>query len=158
MGNFFNFADISNFLSPDGMSLADFANVVMSTPGPSDGTCSGPGETGCLATDILIIGNSSGGSVAITHDDGASLYGPYPTVVFENPDPTVAVTDSGTLAPGTFDLFYAEDNGAPSVLQMDLNGTPFTSVPEPLTLSLFGAGIAGAAAAMRRRRKANKTA
>jgi len=37
------------------------------------------------------------------------------------------------------------------------SGTPI-GVPEPLTLSIFGASLAGAAAAMRRRRKANKTA
>jgi len=42
------------------------------------------------------------------------------------------------------------------------NGTPLTqfsvSAPEPLTLSVFGATLAGAAAAMRRRRKVSKPA
>jgi PEP-CTERM motif len=39
----------------------------------------------------------------------------------------------------------------------DITGTSSGAVPEPLTLSLFGGGLAGAAA-MRRRRRANKAA
>jgi hypothetical protein len=44
-------------------------------------------------------------------------------------------------------------NGNPTGLAIDTGATPPTRVPEPITLSLFGAGLAGAAA-MRRRKKA----
>lgn len=41
----------------------------------------------------------------------------------------------------------------PNDLAFTLNDTPISNVPEPITLSLFGAGLAGAVA-MRRRKKA----
>ncbi len=55
----------------------------------------------------------------------------------------------------TIDVFFADRHVVQSELAFDANVTIFPrteSVPEPLTLSLFGAGLAGAAA-MRRRKK-----
>jgi len=59
---------------------------------------------------------------------------------------------------GTFVLGQSSSFGGSYIEAADFKAVGTSSVPEPLTLSLFGAGVAGAAAAMRRRRKANKAA
>ena len=87
------------------------------------------------------------------HDDGLQLQ-IGSILVIDAPGPTSFTTTPATYTGPTgtfsFDLVYGECCGAPADLGIAL---PFeSSVPEPLTLSLFGAGLAGAAA-MRRRRK-----
>jgi hypothetical protein len=54
---------------------------------------------------------------------------------------------------GNIDLsFISDDLGGP--YGAVVGGVSVASVPEPVTLSLFGAGLAGVAAMRRRRRKA----
>jgi hypothetical protein len=67
---------------------------------------------------------------------------------------------SGILSagPNTLELFYAdiEQTGAAltfGVTTEGITGAPPTGVPEPLTLGIFGAGLAGVAALRRRKRK-----
>jgi PEP-CTERM motif len=82
---------------------------------------------GATQTDFQDIGNCNGCTVSVVGNDITTLY-----------------LDNGS------DSVYSWEFG---LYQLD-----FTSaVPEPLTLSLFGAGLLGAAG-MRRRRKANKAA
>jgi hypothetical protein len=52
--------------------------------------------------------------------------------------PTTAALSSLMIGPGTYDLWYAEVNGLPAVLQA--TATPLAT-PLPATLSLFAGGL-----------------
>jgi hypothetical protein len=95
------------------------------------------------------------------HDDGISLFlagtetttctiasCPGDLLPTSAAQPTTARTDSVGIAPGTYDLWFAEVNGIPAVLQAT------STVPEPGSLTLLGSALAGLAWFVRRRRKA----
>lgn len=103
--------------------------------------------------ELQLMGNVSlvaGTTYTITHDDGIFLYlNGSNTCTICSGSPTVAAGSSfsvGTTGTYSFDLLYAEVNGAPAVLDF-----PPTVTPEPSTFVLLGSGLLGAAGAVRRR-------
>lgn len=107
-------------------------------------------------TSVFVITGNVGGSVlggTISHDDGASLYdgAGFGVLVAGSPSPTVEIPTPFAGLTGAFQLIYVEANSIPAVLTLDV--TSNTGAPEPLTLSLFGAGLAGLGAMRRRKVK-----
>ena len=101
--------------------------------------------------DILLNGVSSGDGM--TNCSGPSNYTQFDSWTVFNP-----ITSGFVIGTNTLDFLvenYGQSSGNPTGLRVDAElvpGTENVNVPEPLTLSLFGAGLAGAVA-MRRRKK-----
>jgi hypothetical protein len=90
------------------------------------------------------------GKYTITHDDGVFLYiNGSSTCAICSGNPTKSIPSSFTIASAgnySFDLWYAEVNGAPATLN-----APFASAPEPSSFILLGSGLLSAAGIIRRR-------
>lgn len=115
-----------------------------------------PGLAGMNLNDkeIQFLGSvylTAGTKYTITHDDGIFLYldgSSTPTISAGNPTSAENSTFTvGSTALYSFDLLYAEVNGAPGVL--DFPAT--TSTPEPSSFILLGSGLISAAGLVRRR-------
>jgi hypothetical protein len=92
----------------------------------------------------------AGQTYEVTHDDGAILYVNGVEVINSGGPTSQDVSTFIASATGTFsfDLLYAEVNGAPGVLTSDL---PLAATPEPGSFILLGTGLLTAAGAMRRK-------
>ena len=135
-------------------TLAPFLNTT-GTFTPSFGTLSGHALSSApfALTTVFVITGNLGGSVLsgnIQHDDGMDLYdggSGFATLVANSAAPTSEVPTPYSGVTGNFGVVYVEANGLPADFVFNVT----SRVPEPLTLSLFGAMLAGAAAGFRRR-------
>jgi hypothetical protein len=92
--------------------------------------------------------------LTINHDDGISLFLAGTEDLTNSKDllplsdaaPTTAVPSSVFIQPGVYDLWYAEVNGLPAVLQA-------SAVPEPSTWAMMLLGFAGLGFAFRQSRR-----
>ena len=94
----------------------------------------------------IVLGQLSAGTVlTVTHDDGYSLYENQTAIDTANSAPTTAETNTDVIAStGNYVLYYARENGAPSVLDV--------AVPEPASLALLGSFLLGFGLITRRKR------
>lgn len=100
--------------------------------------------------DILINGHSTGQAMSCS---GPNSYAPFSSWT------SFAITSNFVAGLNTIDFLvenYGQNGGNPTGLRVEMSGTASASssnppVPEPLTLALFGSGIAGMG--MLRRRK-----
>jgi hypothetical protein len=137
---------------------------------PTPATC-----TGACLTNALSLGGFAQATVfrftfteniaetfSAIHDDGISLFVagtetnnctiascPGDLLPTSAAQPTGAVNSSVNIGPGTYDLWYAEVNGIPAVLQV--TSTP--AVPEPSTWAMMLLGFLGLGFAFRQSRR-----
>lgn len=135
--------NIGTFLQSAGGTLNNFTtgslaslNHIISTGGFSDVT---------LMEFTFTTGGIAG---TVTHDDGVSIFNSTNTVALvDSSAPTVAIPTAYSLAGGTYNLWYAEVNGLPADLVMDVT----TTVPEPASLAILGVSMVGIGWVRRRR-------
>jgi hypothetical protein len=147
----FTYTGALDFNSPPG------PNTVAGFIGSGGGTTVGTVPTTTLSTGsfadttLLVITGGTNGAIiggTVNHDDGASLY-QGATTIFDSSAPTVETPSIYSGLVGSFSLYYVEANGLPADLNFDVT----SSVPEPATFAILGAGLVGIGA-MRRRRRA----
>jgi hypothetical protein len=92
--------------------------------------------------EVDILTGTAGAFTSNPSDIVSTLYGPGADNLAGNPNPWTSYTDNlGALAPGTYQIRFAEtDNQGSFNLGVD-NVSVQASVPEPVSISLFGVGL-----------------
>jgi hypothetical protein len=130
------------------------------TPATCTGTCttltfsSGNFANATVFRFQFTVGTA--GLFSATHDDGISLFlqgtdnnNANDLLPIAASSPTTAEFNSVSIGPGIYELWYAEVNGLPAVLQASFN----PSVPEPATWGMMLLGFAGLGFAFRQSRR-----
>jgi hypothetical protein len=90
---------------------------------------------------------AAGTFLTIAHDSGASVYEGGIRIGATVSGPTAEVTDIVEIpATGDMTLYYSNQNGTPAILDVEV------AVPEPGSLTLLGAALAGLGVVRRRMR------
>src|SRR5271166_5445427 len=141
--------------TPDGSdnTFADFFTTpVLAECNAANSACGGTimsttDNTTDDSTFIEITGLTAlgGAEITINHDDGGTVF-EGATQICGNPAESAVNAEACTIpgsGPQALTVYYTEDNGAPAILQV--------SVPEPISLAIFGAGLVGLGLARRRK-------
>ena len=166
-------APLSPLETPPGTLLGTFTTTGISTlfsdAGPTytvagfltsggatvSGLSSSVGSMSLDNKELKFVGTTyltGGVTYSVTHDDGAFLYLNGVQVLGPGSgNPTNPITSTFSVATTgaySFDLLYAEVNGAPATLNFN---APLSATPEPSSFVLLGSGLLAAAGAVRRR-------
>lgn len=137
VGTITNYSGSGTLGSPANANFGTLASFLASSGSASNF------QYGSLYT--IDLGTLAAGTVlTITHDDGASVYQNGVRQGATTAGPTTAITESVRLSSsGDTMLYYARENGAPSVLNV--------AVPEPVSFVVLGTGLASLTLLRRRR-------